>query len=89
MGNPKQHINSSTFYGLATVGAKGQIVIPAKAREALGIESGDSLVIIGIREHCMLGIAPVSSVETMMAELAKKLDHMRAVVDESKQKSKE
>ncbi len=31
----------------ATVGEKGQIVIPKQAREVFGIEPGDTLVILG------------------------------------------
>lgn len=31
----------------ATVGEKGQIVIPKQARELFGIQSGDTLVLLG------------------------------------------
>lgn len=34
------------FWGSATVGSKGQIVIPAEAREGLDIKEGDKLLII-------------------------------------------
>ena len=32
--------------GIATVGSKGQIVIPAEARERLGIKEGDKLLVM-------------------------------------------
>ena len=35
------------MFGLVTVGDKGQIVIPAKARKLFEISSGDQLVIVG------------------------------------------
>ncbi len=35
------------FWGTATVGSKGQVVIPAEAREAVGIKSGDKLLAVG------------------------------------------
>lgn len=35
-----------SLIGMATVGAKGQIVIPVEARRELGIEEGDKLVIL-------------------------------------------
>jgi AbrB family looped-hinge helix DNA binding protein len=35
------------LYGTATVGTKGQIVIPADAREELDIKPGDRLYVIG------------------------------------------
>jgi len=36
-----------TFYGSATVGPKGQIVISAKLRKELDIKSGDTLIFLG------------------------------------------
>ena len=35
------------LFGLVTVGDKGQIVIPAKARRMFDISSGDQLVVLG------------------------------------------
>ena len=35
------------IFGVVTVGDKGQIVIPAKARKIFDISAGDSLVILG------------------------------------------
>ena len=35
----------------ATVGAKGQIVIPKEARDMFGIKPGDTLVILGDAER--------------------------------------
>ena len=35
----------------ATVGAKGQIVIPKEARDMFGIKSGDTLVILGDKQR--------------------------------------
>lgn len=34
-------------FGIVTVGDKGQIVIPAKARKIFQIESGDHLIVLG------------------------------------------
>lgn len=36
---------------VATVGAKGQIVIPKEAREVFGIQPGDTLLLLGDREQ--------------------------------------
>ena len=35
------------MFGLVTVGDKGQIVIPAKARKIFDISAGDQLVVVG------------------------------------------
>lgn len=42
------------FAWTATVGEKGQIVIPKQARELFGIQPGDTLLLLGDRQ---LGIA--------------------------------
>lgn len=39
------------IFGFAQVGAKGQIVIPKKAREVFKINSGDNLLILGDEEQ--------------------------------------
>lgn len=35
------------LFGVVTVGDKGQVVIPAKARKIFSIEAGDQLVVLG------------------------------------------
>lgn len=45
------------FFGTATVGERGQIVIPKKAREIFKIKPGDSVVIVGDEDRG-LAIAP-------------------------------
>ena len=46
----------------ATVGEKGQIVIPKQAREIFGIQPGDTLVLLGDVERG-IAIPPKSSFE--------------------------
>lgn len=84
MGTP----HDSAFYGTATVGAKGQIVIPAKAREEMGINPGDMLVIFGHKDRKMIGICPAENVEAMLAEMTKKLNTIRTVIKETKEQDK-
>ena len=35
------------IFGTVTVGSKGQIVIPKKARDVFGIQPGDTLMLVG------------------------------------------
>jgi AbrB family looped-hinge helix DNA binding protein len=50
---PKENMGLSVppkgkyLFGIVTVGDKGQIVIPAKARKVFGISAGDRLVVLG------------------------------------------
>ncbi|MBR6014992.1 MAG: helix-turn-helix domain-containing protein, partial [Firmicutes bacterium] len=46
------------LFGIVTVGDKGQIVIPAKARKLFDISPGDNLVVLGDEEQ---GLAVLKS----------------------------
>ena len=46
------------FFGVATVGDKGQVVIPARARKIFHITPGDQLVILGDEESGLALIPP-------------------------------
>jgi AbrB family looped-hinge helix DNA binding protein len=59
------------FVGTVTVGERGQIVIPAEARHALGISAGDKLLIM--RHPTMSGL------------MVLKFDGFREFVDEMQQ----
>ena len=59
----------STFYGSATVGAKGQIVIPAEARVAMRIEPGNKVVVVkGPRDGSII-VFRVDSFDGFMAKI--------------------
>ena len=59
------------IFGMAKVGEKGQIVIPAKARKIFHIQPGDNLVILGdesqgialIKEENLLGLLHMAESE--------------------------
>lgn len=59
------------LFGLVTVGDKGQIVIPAKARKIFEISSGDQLVVLGDEGQ---GLALVKASNFLsLANIVKKL----------------
>ena len=59
------------LFGVVTVGEKGQIVIPAKARKVFDISAGDRLVILGDEEQ---GLAIIKSERFLeLAEVVKEL----------------
>ncbi len=62
------------LYGTATIGSKGQVVIPADAREELGLKPGDRLYVLG----AMHAGGVVFLKEEMLEEL---VDHMSAQVE--------
>ena len=54
------------FFGSVTVGERGQIVIPKKAREVFGIEAGDQLLMFGDEEKG-IGIVPKMALQEIMS----------------------
>lgn len=59
------------FFGSVTVGDRGQIVIPKKAREVFQIQPGDQLLIFGDEERG-LGIVPKEPLFTLMNSISDK-----------------
>lgn len=55
------------FYGSATVGSKGQIVIPADARTAMNIKPGDKVVVVRGPQEGSIIVFRVDSFEGLMA----------------------
>ena len=47
------------IFGVVTVGERGQIVIPKRAREIFGIQAGDTLLVLGDEDPERAGIALV------------------------------
>ncbi|HEY4497596.1 MAG TPA: AbrB/MazE/SpoVT family DNA-binding domain-containing protein [Candidatus Paceibacterota bacterium] len=69
--NPHTHPEGQ-FYGTATVGEKGQIVIPQDARKNMKLRRGDRLLIFGMDEDALV-VAKLSHVEKITSHLSKKL----------------
>ncbi|MES2135142.1 MAG: AbrB/MazE/SpoVT family DNA-binding domain-containing protein [Patescibacteria group bacterium] len=67
------------FYGATTVGAKGQVVIPAEARKAMGLKEGEKLLVFGM--GCdMIAFAKLSNVEKFASHLAGNLKNIRSIL---------
>lgn len=49
------------IFGIVPVGARGQIVLPKKARDLLNIQTGDTLVVLGDTNPASTGIALIDS----------------------------
>ena len=80
--NPGIH-PEGTFYGSATVGEKGQIVIPQEARKTMHLQKGDRLLVFGMDEDALV-VAKLSHIEKIISHLAKKLK----MINEAAKKNK-
>ena len=56
------------YAGTVTVGTKGQIVIPKEARELLGIQAGDTLLLLADAERGV-AIPPKDAVDALQARI--------------------
>jgi len=66
-----------TFYGSVTVGERGQIVIPAEARNELSIEPGDKLLVMKHPIHHGLVVVKFEAMKEFLEELDRDLDQVR------------
>ncbi len=75
-------IHDKKLYGTATVGTKGQVVIPADAREELHIETGDRLYVIGSPGKGFVGLLKEEALESVLEHLAAQIESFRALKQE-------
>lgn len=64
------------FFGAATVGERGQIVIPAEARKKYGIETGDKILIMGAPHKKGLMLVKIDAMREFMMTLLSDLQHL-------------
>jgi AbrB family looped-hinge helix DNA binding protein len=62
------------FYGTATVGERGQLVIPAEARAELGIQPGDKLMVMRHPAHMGLMVFKIDAAREFLDDFKATLD---------------
>lgn len=67
------------FYGTTTIGEKGQVVIPAEARKAMGLKTGDKLLVFGMGKS-MVAIAKFAQLEQMADKMSIRLEGLRQIL---------
>ncbi|MGD8241118.1 MAG: AbrB/MazE/SpoVT family DNA-binding domain-containing protein [Armatimonadota bacterium] len=88
----KRHSRMS-YFGSATVGERGQMVIPAEARRTLGINDGDKIVVFGRGKGRLTLVKAdmvsefVSRALTDLTELERQLRSEAEVADEAAEAS--
>jgi AbrB family looped-hinge helix DNA binding protein len=72
------------FFGTVTVGERGQIVIPAEARRAYEIETGDKLLVMGHPQKHGVLLCKVDSIREFMEMMLEGLKFVeRHAINES------
>ena len=64
------------FYGAATVGERGQLVIPVDARKKYGIQTGDKILIMGTPHENGLMLVKIDAMRDFMMTLLTDLQHL-------------
>lgn len=72
------------FYGSVTVGERGQIVIPAEAREELGFKPGDKLIVMRHKVWDALVLTKLDHLTTFMEEFKQTVDRAIEITEEEK-----
>lgn len=62
------------LYGTATVGTKGQVVIPADARDELNIQPGDRLYVVGSVEKKWVGFLKEDQLRELVEQLTENIE---------------
>lgn len=66
------------FYGSATIGERGQLVIPAEARKSCNIHTGDKLLVCRHPVHPnMLILSRVSDMQELHEQLVRALEQLK------------
>lgn len=81
-------LNTLHSLSVATVGTKGQIVIPLDVRERLNIHPGDKIVLF-MRDNSAAMLFPMDGMREWLDKMAADFDEIRNVVNsETKEEKK-
>ncbi|HEV8601055.1 MAG TPA: AbrB/MazE/SpoVT family DNA-binding domain-containing protein [Patescibacteria group bacterium] len=67
------------FYGITTIGERGQVVIPKKARKSLKLKTGDKLLAMGFGKE-MVVLTKISQLEKFASHLQSRLADINKLI---------
>ena len=74
-------MHDKQLYGTATVGTKGQVVIPADARESLRIHPGDRLYVMGSPTKKWVGFVKEEQLREMLNYLTDNIEQYKDILN--------
>lgn len=75
-------MHDKKLYGTATVGTKGQVVIPAAAREALRVNEGDKLYCVGSEKAGWVGFIKAEQLESMLNKMVDNVESFQQILQQ-------
>ena len=79
-GPEKQNTAEKCFYGVATVGERGQIVIPADLRKDLALQAGDKLMLWTHPSGKGIMLFPIEEMRDFMTMMLANLEHAERAI---------
>jgi AbrB family looped-hinge helix DNA binding protein len=92
MGNEddkQEYCITDHFFGMATVGERGQIVIPAEARKKHRINTGDKLLIMGTPDTKGLMLVKIDAMREFMTTIMQELQRVEQSYQERRHEKTE
>lgn len=74
-------MHDKQLFGTATVGTKGQVVIPADARDALNIKTGDRLYVMGSPSKQWVGFVKEEQLREMVDHLTDNIEQYKDLLN--------
>jgi AbrB family looped-hinge helix DNA binding protein len=78
--------NDGEFYGTTTLGERGQVVIPAKARKKFKLEKGEELLVFGMGKN-MITLVKLEKAKEFASQLARKLKSINSIIEKTADQS--
>ena len=78
----KNMLHEIKCFGSATVGSRGQVVVPAGARKEMGIDSGDTILFFTGLGRSALVLLKADAIEQMLAVMGKQLAGVEKMIKE-------
>ena len=75
-------MHDKKLFGTATVGTKGQVVIPADAREQFNIQPGDRMYVVGSEKAQWIGFLKEDQLRSLVEHLTENIEQYRSVIDD-------
>lgn len=70
------------FFGSATVGERGQIVIPSEARKRYSIQPGDKVLVIGHPNASGLWICKIDAMREVFSSMLSEIEKIESKISE-------
>lgn len=77
------------FFGTATVGERGQVVIPSEARKKFGIQPGDKVLVLGHPAGSGLVFCKIDAMRELFSSFLEELQKIESQVTESSEENGE